>query len=434
MKQSKLMWVSLASTLAIVITIAMLATMFMSASAQDGGDADATPNPDGDTPVVDVATFYAVEAEYQGDAEWELADSYYESRYPDGFYFSAQITSTGGEIVNASVTWSHTPGRQRREAAVYDAETDMVTVEWLPAEATAPWVAVNYRWSFEDESGNIFITEWYLGDEYEDNTRNWTRTESDDVIVFAEEGLPDDMGEQTAMAMEAQRETFRTAWGGLLPYKPRAILFSNRASWNQWQIGTTNPRVIGLTIDRFGAIVQVVSRGNTSDLAWGTVPHEVGHLYQDAFGGAFFTGGSWWTEGNATFFELSQQYDYEQRVRNIAASGSFPAMLDGTGPNPSGTGPDGSGRWGYDAGYTFFKWFIEKFGLEAHQEIVAAGKSGMTRNQALEEVTGQSVAELEREFRIWIGAPAEAPTLFPTPTFRSIPTQGPYQSPTPPSE
>lgn len=434
MHQGKLLRVSIAGTLALALIMALFATMFMSSvSAQDNDD-KATPVSDGgDTPVEELATFYDVPAEYEGDAEWAIAESYFESRYPDGFYFSAQISSSGGEIVNASVTWSHTPGRQRRQAAEYDAETGIVTVEWSPSEATAPWVAVNYRWSFEDEAGNLYRTEWYLGDEYEDTTHEWTRTESDDVIVFAEEGLPDDIGEQTAMAMEAQRETFRIAWGGLLPYKPRAILFSNRDSWNQWQIGETNPRVIGLTIDRFGAIVQVVSRGNTTDLAWGTVPHEVGHLYQDEFAGAFFSAGSWWTEGNATFFELSQQYDYEQRIRNIATTGEFPAMLDGTGPNPSGSGPDGIGRYGYDAGYVFFKWFVEQYGLEAHHELVQAGKSGMTRNQALEKVTGVSVAELEREFRLWIGAPAEAPTLFPTPTFPSIPTQAPFQSPTPSS-
>jgi hypothetical protein len=224
----------------------------------------------------------------------------------------------------------------------------------------------------------------------------------------------------TMDAMAAQRETYRVAWGDLLPYKPRAILFGDRSAWEEWRIGASNPRVIGQTSDDWGATVQVVSGGNLYDLAYGTVLHEVGHLYQDAF--TVLSAGTWFIEGDATFFELSQQYDYEQAVRALAAVGELPVLLQGTGPGVSGQ----RAREGYDIGYTFFKWLTDNYGLEAHRELMALIDKGTPRNQAIEAVTGMTVEEVESAWRVWLGASAVAPTLIPTPTLLFFPSPTPF--------
>ncbi|MCI0712514.1 MAG: hypothetical protein L0154_20325 [Chloroflexi bacterium] len=395
----------LATSLGLLVILSMTLVMIVQVRAQNGSDPTPTPPVEGE-----VEDFYAGDPVVEGDAEWTVSDFIYQSNYPEGFTASAKVESSAGEIVNASFVWSLVIGQRRNIATEYDEETGVATLNWIPDEATPPWVAVNYQWVFEDTEGNLYHTQWILGAEYEDNTRQWTRAESEDVIVFVEEGLPDNTDELVLAAMAEGRETYRIAWGELLPYKPRAILFSNRTTWNEWQVGVTNENVIGTTRDDWGATVQVVSGGNVVDMAYGTTLHEVAHLYQSE---NIALGVDWFNEGNATFFELNQQNDYEQFVRNMAVNGDLPPLLRGSGPSIRGN----SARDGYNIGYTFFKWLVENYGLEAHHELMVLMRRGTLRNDAIEQVTGLTIDEVEREWRTWLGATGDAPTPIPTPTF-----------------
>jgi len=221
-------------------------------------------------------------------------------------------------------------------------------------------------------------------------------------------------------AMAEQRETYRAAWGDLLPYKPRAILFGDRDAWLEWRVGLSNPRVIGQTSDDWGGTAQVLSGGDLVDMAYGTVPHEVAHLYQAAF--TIMAPGSWFIEGNATFFELNQQYNYEASIRELAASGRLPALLTGTGPGVSGQ----NARRGYDIGYTFWKWLVDNYGLDGHRAVIELLDKGMQQNAALEAVTGLTAQEIESRWRVWLGASETPPTLFPTPTLFFLASPTPF--------
>jgi hypothetical protein len=418
----------------ILAALLLFGSIGLQALAQDGGDSpDATPGPDeGEMRVPSRANpdYYDVPAETTGEAEWTLAERMFTSNYPDGFEFTVQASSSAGDIENATVIWSHAPGYSRRQAAEYDEENERFVVNW-EGGGVVPWVAVNYRWLLTDEEGNTYQSEWFTGQEYEDTIYSWTRLESEDMIVFVQDGLPEDTARLTIDAMAAQRDIYRQAWGGLLPYKPRAILFATRAAWNEWQRGATNPAVIGTTRPEWGAVVQVVSGGDTVDLAYGTVLHEMAHLYQSVFAPVAFGNVDWFNEGNATFFELSQQYDYEQRVRNGAQDGILSNVLQGTGPSIRGRGPDGVTRWGYDVGYTFWRWVVDTYGLQAHRQIISQiGIESAGRNEVLEEVLGMSITEIESEWREWLGASGTVPTLVTIPTMRIPPTVTPFIFPT----
>ena len=354
------------------------------------------------------------------DVEWTVENMTFTSHYPDGFEFSAEINSSAGPIVRGRVIWSHAPGTQRSRPVEVNPETGVVTSTWEVGigEAIPPWVGITYFWDVGDSEGNSFRTEPHYV-EYEDDSHDWVRTESDDIIVFAQ-ALPEDVNQMTMDAMAEQRETYRAAWGDLLPYKPRAILFGDRDAWLEWRVGFSNPRVIGQTSNDWGGTAQVVSGGDLVDLAYGTVLHEVAHLYQASF--TIMTPGSWLIEGNATFFELNQQYDYLETVRNLARSGQLPVLLQGTGPGVSGQ----NARRGYDVGYSFFRWLVDTHGIEAHRQFVELLDTGTGRNEALEIVTGLSVDEIESQWRVWLGASAVPPTLIPTPTLLVFPTPTPF--------
>jgi hypothetical protein len=131
---------------------------------------------------------------------------------------------------------------------------------------------------------------------------------------------------------------------------------------------------------------------------------------------------TWLTEGNATFFELSQMNDYEQSVRALAADGRLPNLLDGTGPGTCGQ----NRRMGYNVGYTFWKWLVDNYGLEGHRQLIELLGTGMIRNQAIERVTGLPAQEVESRWRVWLGASPLPPTLFPTPTIYQFPSVTPW--------
>ncbi|MBN2305816.1 MAG: hypothetical protein JXQ72_15140 [Anaerolineae bacterium] len=353
------------------------------------------------------------------DVQWTVGELAFQSNYPAGFQFQAEIRSSAGPIVRGRVIWSHVPGTQRSRPVNVDPDTGTLTAVWdaTGSDAVPPWVGLMYYWDVGDSEGNAFQTEpQYV--EYEDTTHDWVRTETDDIIVFAQ-NLPDEVGPLVADAMAAQREMYRAAWGGLLPYKPRAILFGSRGAWLEWQITTVNYSTIGLTSDDWGGTGQVVSGGGLTDLAYGTVLHEVAHLYQNEF--TLMVPGSWLIEGNATFFELNQQYNYESSVRHLAASGNLPVLLQGTGPGVSGR----NARRGYDIGYTFWKWLVDNYGLEGHRQLIELLDQGIGRVAAIETVTGLTAQDVESRWRTWLGASALPPTLVPTPTFLIFPTIAP---------
>ncbi len=352
-------------------------------------------------------------------AEWTVGELTFESRYPHGFVFTAEISSSAGPIVRGRVIWSLAPGTQRSAPFQVDPDSGLLVAEWQPGpgESTPPWLGLTYTWSVGDAAGNSFETEPRYA-EYADTSREWLRSESEDIIVFSQ-GMPAEVNDLTLEAMAEQRETFRVAWGDLLPYRPRAILFGDLDAWQEWQVGHMSANIAGLTRSEWGGTVQRVTGEGVRDIAYGTVLHEIAHLYQDAF--TFMPAGNWFIEGNATFFELQQYYDYEAAVRALAAAGQLPALLDSTGPGVSGR----DARRGYDIGYTFWRWLVDNYGLEGHRQLITLVQGGMARNDAIEQVTGLPASEVESRWRVWLGASPAAPTLVPTPAFFFLPSPTP---------
>ena len=376
----------------------------------------------------------------RNDADWTVVAQTFTSDYPNGFHSSIQVSSSGGEIERARLIWYSATlraGSTRRvlgEDSVYDADTDTFTAGWEP-DATMmlpPWSLLEYHWELRDAAGNEFVTEPQQV-EYEDNTREWSRLDSDTVIVYAE-SLPSEIEEMVIEAMEAQKAQYEAVWGELLPSRPRVVLFGDFDAWLEWRTADNNTSdtsfVVGQTFDQWGVVAQVVYGSDQKtafrELAYGTVLHETEHLYQSEFLSSRkrMDIPGWFTEGDATFFEMEPSYDYLGRVREMARSDSLPPLLAGVvgGPRIDGDNP----REGYDIGYSFFVWMQEQRGdLTLYNEVMALLAADVPFNEALEDATGMSTAEIERDWRLWLGASAEAPTLIPTwtpPPFMEPPT------------
>jgi hypothetical protein len=164
----------------------------------------------------------------------------------------------------------------------------------------------------------------------------------------------------------------------------------------------------------WGGTVQRNSRYGIDDLAYGTVPHEVGHLYQNELN---MVADGWWIEGDATFFELQQGYDYLEHARELLQDPAFPSLRDGisiSGPNA---------RDGYDVGYAFVKYLVDTYGLEIHKTILDNMIRGKPLFDAIAAATDKPFDEIEYDFREWMGAPdPTVPTAFPTVEIQFPPT------------
>ena len=369
------------------------------------------------------------------EADWTIVSQAFESRYPNGFAFTLEASSSAGPIVSAEVEWVHRPHIRanepltvRRAEGEIDPNTGQIVAVWEPTQGTAvpPWVGVYYRWTLRDEAGNEFETEQYSG-EYADEGNAWDRHESDDVLVFST-GLPANMGELVVEAMAFQRQKYIDGWGQELPYRPRVILFGDFDTWLEWQVGhqdTSGLGVVrvGVTSDEWGGTVQVLY-GTPEELAYGTVLHEVEHLYQREFlaGRVSFTPG-WFIEGDATFYQADDEIDRvaSRYVQNLVQSGQLPVLLQGDGPTTVGE----NALHGYYMGYKFFQWLDMNWGIEMHRKIMNLLAEDWPFTDALEAATGMSVLELESAWRTWLGAPGVVPTLVPTwtlPSFLPTPT------------
>lgn len=380
--------------------------------AQSGGQATGEP----------VAPMPAV---IEGDARWTIGEMGFEAEFPQGMQFSIEASSSASPITSARVVWSHAPGNnmQRSRGATFDAQSRRWIATWSHVGGDVPpWVLVRYRWELADAQGNRYISaerDAVYADA--DNAKRWRSAESEDVVVYWLD-LPDEYGEQTIRAMAEQREFFRQAWGGLLPYRPRVILYGATAM-PEYEQALGRPAqagggiTTGTTSDDWGGTIQLAYFGDTAySLSHGVVLHEIAHLYQGEF--AHLPVG-WFVEGNAEFFSLARN-DYREWGRERLLSGDPLSFAHGFSIRGQ------TFRDGYQLGATVFDYLVETYGLDAHREVWELIGRNVPSFEAIERVTGVTIEQFERDWRAWMGVDSPPPTLAPSPTppfdYFTIPT------------
>jgi hypothetical protein len=431
------------------LTIMALTTMFLgmngrTASAQDVTPVTATPQPS--------------PTNNGGSAKWTVKTNTLSSHYPTGFDFALEASSSAGKIVEANVKWTHAPGYLKRAPGKIDS-SGKITASWDASggDTMPPWAGVDWNWDLKDEAGNVYETP-VQHDEYADTSRVWHRQESEDVIVFWQDGVPNDMGDEIIKAMRERRQFYFDNWGTLLPYKVRAVIFATQKDFASWDSdlltiakftpvptptllpGETPPPsptpgdinvptevpfvggvfVAGRLVPSAGITSQVYLGRGAAHTAYAVVLHEVAHLYQ-SFTGASSQGVDWFIEGDADYFGMDVENDCVAESQYMARIGTLPT-LQGEGPSIRGT----ESLTGYHVGCAFFYWLADTYGEGAHIKLWTLLGKGMSRVDALQEVTGLSFVDMDTAFRKWLGATnAVAATPAEFPTLQFPPTRGP---------
>ncbi|MBI5929352.1 MAG: hypothetical protein HY862_08595 [Chloroflexi bacterium] len=423
-----------------------------------GGSALATGHPQ--QPFLPTATFLPVEdLEYSLETVAMTADPIlfddqtvegytfssvtYVTKYPHGMQFTATITPPEGHaILGVNVMYESAGGGKGRAQADLTANPN----EWqgIPFDrgGLPPWQKFKVWFRVSDDAGTSIETT-PVEVVYIDPTREWHRIESQDVIAYWFD-FPEQLGVEVVTALAQVRDKYEKGFGGLLPFKPIVVIFPPGDSIGEFEPGgIANPRTTGQASDDTQSVVLRV-RGleieeirkdciwnEPRDLQWqmrfaaSVATHEVAHLYQFQFYDG--RGPAWWIEGDATFFETDSG-PFDQRMRHLAEMGVDLATLQDQGPSGMVGSPaqDGCTHLGYEMGTSFINWLVNTYGgYEVHRQIIELMDSNVSLPEALEQVTGITFLDLERQWRTYIGLNPE-PVIIPTLEYQFPATSTPF--------
>ncbi len=420
---------------ALLLTLASL-SMVLAAPRQQGGPLLPTPTPfpveelEYTLTVVGGATETIV-GEGTSANGITIGEHSATSQYPRGVVFRTTIETTDDvTIQSATVFLRYESNSGTRVNATLDPETgEWVAHIWANGEGRPPWTHYRYFWRVTDANGNITETEPIEMD-YSDPTREWYRVETPHIVMYwfgTTEVESETIAADIAEAMAATEPRRIAGFGRPLSYKPRGVLFPDSESLGEmYGSGLTNDNAGGFTSTDLGMSVQVF--GMPSD-AWferqasciylrpreerteevrirgaifGTIPHEVAHLYQFENGGAI--GPLWWSEGQAEYFTYAPG-NYDFRLTELAKlNAQLPTLSNETSISVQNIEADGCYALAYDVGPSFINWLLTTYGgIETHLTIVENYRGGMSVYQAIETAAGKSFFELENEWRAYTG-------------------------------
>ena len=233
----------------------------------------------------------------------------------------------------------------------------------------------------------------------------------------------------TVDAVAQQKNTYFAAWGEPLPYKPRVILFATTYDFQEWRGGFGGDAVIGQTSDDWGATVQVITDEDSFDLAYGTVLHEIGHLYQFLMCPMVFQPDHGLLRATLRFLKFRSNMTMKTGYVLWYERATSPFYCKGMGHCHLSKGQTELGAWGMILAIPFLN-VSGKLWYGSHRQLMQELGVGIPRNEALEKVTGLTIVQMETEWREWLGADGPAPTLIPTQAYQFPPTVTPFQFPT----
>ncbi len=359
------------------------------------------------------------------------------SDYPNGATFTVTI-ETDQEIDQVTLFIRYPHGSGTRVPAGRGAGEDEWVAILYDTSDQPPWQRMDFFWRAIDLEGGSVETapQNYV---YSDPTRVWYRAANDQLELYWF-GWPEEFAQVVMEGMAAVQERWLMGFGELLSFRPIAVVFSDAdtfgefsnagAAGNSRRAGFTS-NDLGMTVQRFPELGFISScprnpspQEQTMEWAYDymteVITHEVTHLYQfDKNVG----GPTWFVEGGATWFSLNS-IRAGTGLRDHTA-GQDITTLQGPGPGGGGNIPNGCNAPGYWMGASFIQWIYGQFGMEGIAEWFNLISRNTRMDDALIAVTGKSLAQLEPEWRTYLGYDPQ-PFIPPTDAYQFPATVTPF--------
>jgi hypothetical protein len=326
-----------------------------------------------------------------------------ESKFRKALTFNVKVESVASRIVGARVivtSIGDSASQIHRAVAFEPANTVTIKAIWnTESDVMPPWKLMSYQWEIVDEAGNITLSE-SIDFDYADDTHPWKSLTDGKVSVYWY-SLSDSFGKTFFKTAQKAFEQISAATEFTPNKEIRIVVYPTQKSFltffpttakklQEWYGGQT----YGTMTVQWSAGVYTLNE---------VIPHELAHAFLSfRLQGRLFNVPAWFDEGQAVNNQFSDVKEALSRTRaRVNRVFRFAEMETNTN---WGNNLQAVRNW-YDQAASMVNFLYTKYEPTVLGKILAGFDGGKKFNEALQNATGLTQAEFEKDWRKWIGAP-----------------------------
>jgi hypothetical protein len=333
--------------------------------------------------------------------------------FPATITFALSAESSGAEIVAVDLLYGATrsevltvvelavtPATQVRVEHVLDTQ-----VNYLP-----PGTDITYRWLIRDAAGAEFSSP-PQSLFYHDQRFNWSERSERNVTVYWYEG-GERFGDELMQTSLRTLDVLRGEIGAELAQPVRIYIYANNSDMRSALQSNEVEWVGGQAWTGLGIILGAIEAGDSAEVQR-IVPHELSHqvLHQatdNPYGGLPV----WFDEGLAVYNQETRDAGFDGLVETAAEEGTLIPLESLSSSFPAD--PD-QAYLSYAQSRDVVEFIIASYGEAKVQELVVQFRAATPVEEALQQVLGVSVDELDTQWRATLPVAAAIPTPAPGP-------------------
>ena len=263
-----------------------------------------------------------------------------------------------------------------------------------------PFAAITYWWTYETPEGKVIETP-RQSFQYRDDRFTWRTATTDPIRIHWITGERADMEQAMDAALvalgaiHAALQTPQIETVDIFVYPSQTDLASAmQLGGHRWASGVAYPEL---------RVILIAAPPNSHGLLamQKYIPHELTHMalfnLLGSQGYAFLP--TWLNEGLATYFETHPDPEYAQAIRTAQDINDLIQLTELCAPFPE---EPVRAQLAYAQSGSLVHYLRHEYGWTAIRELLWAYADGQACSTGTESVIGQSLTQLEREWRLWV--------------------------------
>jgi hypothetical protein len=354
--------------------------------------------------------------------DFEFLSFEVENNYPDSITFYVSATSELPVRRVAFFNWLQGQDSRNLERVEFaSGETLTASYTWDTERITvAPSTPIYFNWEFEDDAGNIFISDEMLV-YYDDLRFTWNEINDEEIVVRWYEG-DQEFGEFVYDTTRISLDQMKAVTGAGLEFPIFVLLYADFEDFASWHFYVED-WVGGQAFTPLGITTQIINSRDNETWIRDVIPHEIAHLFfYQQINTNLASWPSWMDEGFAQYFEFTHKGPALERVERAALADELTPLhyIGGSfGHDPEEV------RLAYDESLSVVVFLLETWGEKGLEALINEIRAGATISDALIGAFDVTFEEFEALWITWLGTPA---TPRPSPT--ALPTFSVFGAPT----
>jgi hypothetical protein len=348
-------------------------------------------------------------ATLQAQASITVQNESVEANFPQNMRFVLEASSSGAEITEVQLLYGAertevlsivdlpvTPGAQVQ----VEHEVDLQVYYWPPGTAMV------YRWVIRDSAGNVLETEPVVFDLHDERFAWSERTERNVTVYWYEGG--EQFGDELMGTTTRALDNLQNILAAQIDQPVRMYVYANNSDMRSALQANEVEWVGGQANTALGIIVAAIEPGDTSEVRR-IIPHELSHqVFHQAVDNPYGGDPLWLNEGLAVYNQETADANFADLVDTAAREGRLVPLEALSASFPAD--PDLAYQ-SYAQSRSMVAYIIDTYGTEKMQELLAAFREATPVEEALQNVLGLGVDELDSAWRATLPAQEMEPAL-----------------------